>query len=94
MSDPSFTTDQLAAINAACRNIKGFASRRLVEAIITLDAKEYNSFLVDAVKASPSRIVDLIKMLITSEKEAAATGKPSTKEVIKAAAEPLKFTAQ
>lgn len=92
---PQFTTDQLTAIEAAFLDVTSFAKRRAVEAIIKSDEDGYNSGLNTLLKDAPSRFLDLLKMLITSEKEAQAGNKPTMAEALKAAeAAPLKLQQQ
>lgn len=100
-TDPQFSIDQLAAIEAAYNDVTGFAKRRAVEAIIKSDKEGYNSGLNKLLEGSPARFLDLLKMLITSEREAKDNSKPTTEEALALAAAavgqepvPLKLQAQ
>jgi len=86
-SAPSFSAEQLAAIESAYADVTGFAKRRAVEAIIKSDEDGYNSGLNTLLEGSPARFLDLLKMLITSEKEAKGQGLPSTDEALARASE-------
>ena len=92
-SHPQFTSEQLADIAAAEADVTAFAKRRAVEAIIKSDEGGYNAGLNKLLENSPSRFLDLLKMLITSEKEAKDTGKPTQAEALAkaGAAAPLKI---
>ena len=90
-TNTKFSTDQIAMIEAACCDVKGFALRRFVEAVVELDGEDYNSFMVKALQGAPSRVLDLFKSLVASSKEEPATGLPTQAEVLTAAAKPLKL---
>ncbi len=90
-----FSPEQLAEIDKAIADPHGFICHRFIEAIITMDGNNHNSYIVDTLKTAKSRGLDLLIKLLQVQQQDKTGDKPTTQELMTAAAteptEPLKI---
>ena len=80
----NFTTEQQATIAAAMADPRAFVTRRVIEAIVASDKDRHNDCLLKMLDQAPSRMADLVKMLLATQKDQGGDGKRSLAEFAKA----------
>ncbi len=83
-TNTNLTEDQLVAVEKAIADPHGFITRRFIEAIISMDGDEHNSYIVDTLKTAKSRGLDLLIKLLQTQTEAHG-GLPTAAEAMQSA---------